>query len=171
MDCKEGIQSITEQMIDVLNRIDPVVYRQSLDLYDGASLGKHFRHIYDFYSCLIRGVGDGKVDYSSRKRESAIERQPKIAAQAFAKAATQLAEVSTDLHLKVLADFSADNNYNRQAYDSCFGREITFLHDHAVHHLAIVRMGLKQLNPEFSLSKQLGVAPSTIKYEATSSKK
>ena len=41
----QGVEHITRQMIGLLNRIEPVAYAQSLDIFDGSSIGKHFRHI------------------------------------------------------------------------------------------------------------------------------
>jgi hypothetical protein len=43
------------------------------------------------------------------------------------------------------------------------GREMVFVYDHAIHHLAIIRIGLQVHFPEVDVDVHLGVSPSTIK--------
>jgi hypothetical protein len=46
---------------------------------------------------------------------------------------------------------------------STLEREMVYLADHTVHHLALVRLGFEALLPGKQLDSTLGVAPSTIK--------
>lgn len=160
----QGVEQLTQQMIQILQRIDQAAYQQAVDLFDGSTVGKHFRHILDFYHCLLKGLPLGKVDYSDRTRNLQIENEPQIAARHFRNALNQLNELSMDDPIKVLSDFSDDDQTERISYASTIGREMAFIHDHAVHHLAIIKIGIKRINPNFPLNKHFGVAPSTIKF-------
>jgi hypothetical protein len=46
---------------------------------------------------------------------------------------------------------------------SSIGRELAYAHDHSVHHLSIIRMGLQQIGKAVSLDRNLGVAPSSVR--------
>jgi hypothetical protein len=64
----------------------------------------------------------------------------------------------------VKADFSADQRDARPIVQSSIGRELLFAYDHAVHHLAIIRIGIKAACPDVLLPASVGVAPATVKY-------
>jgi uncharacterized damage-inducible protein DinB len=160
----QGVQQITQQMIQILQKIDQGAYQQAIDIFDGSTVGKHFRHILDFYFCLIKGFNQGKIDYSDRSRNPRIEVEPQTAADHFSNALNQLHELTLDMPIIVMSDFSTSNEVERVSYTSTIGREMAFIHDHAVHHLAIIKMGIKRINPNFKLGAHFGVAPSTIKF-------
>ncbi|MEO0340153.1 MAG: hypothetical protein AAF242_13180 [Bacteroidota bacterium] len=162
----QGVEHITRQMVGLLDRIDPVAYAQSLDIFDGSSIGKHFRHIFDFYRCLAHGIENGAIDYSARQRNLQMESNPRVAATSFSDVINQLSTIPMEAQVKVLSDFSPEDDHNREAYISTLGRELFFIHDHAVHHLAIIKMGLKQAAPDLSIGEHFGVAPSTVKHNA-----
>lgn len=161
----EGVHQITRQMISLLERIPQSSYSRMLDIYDGSTIGKHFRHIFDFYRCLEAGLKAGQIDYSSRQRNQQLEEDPQVIARYFRDVAKQLNGYSMDTPLQVLSDFSCETEAGREYFDSTFGRELAFIHDHAVHHLAIIKMGLKQVEPAMNPGQEFGVAPSTIKYQ------
>ena len=68
--------------------------------------------------------------------------------------------------VKVKVDFSSDPLVTRPMVLSTVGRELMYAFDHATHHLAIIRIGLKECMPDLELDKDFGKAPSTIKFEA-----
>lgn len=160
----QGVEQLTQQMIQILQRIDQTAYQQAVDIYDGSTVGKHFRHVFDFYHCLIKGLAQGKVDYSDRTRNLQIEREPHTAAHHFNNALHQMNDLQMEASIQVLSDFSDNDQTERISYASTVGRELAFIYDHAVHHLAIIKMGIKIINPNFQLAQNFGVAPSTIKF-------
>lgn len=160
----QGVEHLTQQMIQILQRIDQKAYQQAVDIYDGSTIGKHFRHVFDFYQCLIKGLTQGKIDYSDRTRNLHIEREPQTAANHFSNVLCQMNDLKMEAPIEVLSDFSDDDQSERVSYTSTIGRELAFIHDHAVHHLAIIKMGIKVINPDFELAQNFGIAPSTIKF-------
>lgn len=160
----QGVEQLTQQMIQILQRMDQNAYQQAVDIYEGSSIGKHFRHILDFYNCLLKGLTLGKIDYSDRPRDLEIECAPLTAAHHFSNALHQLSDLNLDAPVSVLSDFSDDDQIERVCYSSTIGRELAFIYDHAVHHLAIIKMGIKRVHPEFQLAKNFGIAPSTVKF-------
>ena len=118
-------------------------------------MGKHFRHIHDFYACLLST--EGIVDYTQRDRDELIESIPSKALEAFGVIQVVLKKLTTK-PIKVIADFVKEEQ-DRSLVASSIDRELMFLHDHAVHHLAIIRIGIKAEFPEVVISNEVGVAP------------
>ncbi len=170
MDCKQGTNLIIEQMIELLGKVTPENYGQSLKLFNGSSIGQHFRHIIDFYSCLCRGVDDGRVDYAKRKRDVLVETDPFYAIEVFQKILENTAVLVEGEEIEVVADFSSELNTGRPIVQSTIARELMYAYDHAVHHLAMIKMGLKVVSPTLEVNKNIGVAPSTIKHWNSTSK-
>ena len=60
------------------------------------------------------------------------------------------------------------NEASERTYSS-IAREMQFLHTHTVHHMAIIKLILKQAG--VVIDEQLGVAPSTLKYQSEERKR
>ena len=166
MDCKTGTKNIITQVVNLLGALNQEQYARPLTIYNGSTLGQHFRHIFDFYQCLVNDVSAGKIDYARRERDSRIEQDPVYAKAAFLRVAEIIGSFEELSSLEVLADFSSDSSDGRPLVKSTVGRELMFAHDHAVHHIAIIKIGFQQAFPEIPIALEIGVAPSTIKYRA-----
>ncbi|MBK9491560.1 MAG: DinB family protein [Haliscomenobacter sp.] len=164
MNGKEGISNIVMQINDILIDIESNLYKMPLGIYNGSSIGQHFRHIYDFFRCLVYGAQENVVDYASRERDLQIEQDPRFALAAFHRELDYLLTLDEQMPLSVRADFSTQSDVGRPEYPSSVGRELMFVHDHAVHHLAMIKIGLQNEAPDLLKDKNFGVAPSTIKF-------
>ena len=151
-------------MTDLLGRIAGETYAQPLQLFNGSSIGQHFRHIVDFYGCLYRGVEEGRVDYAQRQRDTRIETEADYAAGVLNDFFEKIGAMDEAANVEVVADFSSELNETRPVVQSTVGREMMYAYDHAVHHLAMIKMGLKATSPSLEVDRNLGVAPSTVKH-------
>lgn len=165
MNCKEGNELMLRQIDALLEQVDPDIYARPLDLFGGSSVGQHIRHILNFYQAVLAGVERGMIDYSLRERDPRIEVDPGIARETFGAIATTLQGLDENYILPVLADFVPEKEALRPAVSSSVGRELMYAFDHAVHHLAIVKIGLRQAQPGLPLQEELGMAPSTLQYQ------
>ncbi len=163
MNCKEGAQHITGQITSLLAKIEEPHYAQPLEIFNGSTLGQHFRHILEFYRCLLHGVDAGVVDYAARERDPKIEQSPQAAKQAFQAVLQAIDQLNETQALAVKADFSTQTDVRPQVQSSV-GRELMYAYDHALHHLAIIKIGMQLNTPKVELDANLGVAPSTIKH-------
>jgi len=153
-----------QQIHDLLNQLDGAAYAKPIDLFKGGTLGQHFRHILDFYNCLVAGALFGEIDYAKRARNPLMETNIEVAKDSFQSILNKLMKLSEDQKLKIVTDFSIDENGERSIVMSSVGRELMYAYDHAIHHLAIIRMGIQTAFPEVVFSESLGVAPSTVKH-------
>jgi hypothetical protein len=165
MNCIEGNIRVLRQIGEVLSLMDAGSYACPLDLFSGSSIGQHMRHILNFYQSLLSGAGEGIVDYARRERDPRIETDPLFASNLLITIETSLPELDESLPLHVRADFLPDGGEKRPVVESSVGRELMYAFDHAVHHLAIVKIGLRVAMPGCAIPKELGVAPSTIQYQ------
>lgn len=164
MKCLSAVEEMINQIISLLNQIPDQDFNRSLEVYEDATLGKHFRHIYEFFDCLVNQCDGTEIDYGLRKREQSLENYTDIAKDRFLKLRDRLVELEEELPIEVYTDFK-DELGQRQTVKSTLGRELMYAYDHAVHHLAIVRIGLASLSPEISIDESLGVAASTIQHQ------
>lgn len=166
MQAKQAVLDIIQQINALLAQLEPHQYRKPLPEFDGGTLGQHFRHILEFFQCLEQGLPERMIDYASRKRNLLYEDNPALAARAFDDTAGIFDRCDDHTELTVRGEFGCET---RPTYQSSFGRELLFVYDHAIHHLAIINIGINCHYPEIRKDKDLGVSPSTIKARKISS--
>ncbi len=168
MNGSQGTKHMIGQINDLLCQLDDTAYAKPISLFKGGTLGQHFRHILDFYNCLVAGALLGELDYSKRARNPLMETKIEVAKDSFNAILDKLSQFSEEQRVKVVTDFSIDENGVRSVVISSVGRELMYAYDHAIHHLAIIRMGIQTAFPEVELCESLGVAPSTVKHSKQS---
>lgn len=164
MDAQKGTLLITDQISAVLQSLPQQAYCQPVSLFHGSTIGQHFRHILEFYTCLLEGCHAGYINYSSRQRNDAISENKQVALQIIESVASAIMRLDMQQMLQVESEFSDHSEEHKPAYASSVGRELQYAFDHAVHHLAIIRMGLEAHFPEIPVDADLGVAPSTLQH-------
>lgn len=138
-------------------------YCQSLEVFSGSSIGQHTRHIIEFLDCLSMQCDSGVINYDHRMRNKAIEDQPEMAVAALAAILERLQ--AHELKKKLTLAFTYDcTTESYETVDTTFERELVYNIEHAIHHLAIIKIGLKLIAPEINLPIDFGVAPSTVRY-------
>jgi hypothetical protein len=153
---------IIDQLIDLLNDLDSVVYKEALRPLHYSTVGQHVRHITEFYLCALKGYENGVIDYDARERNILIEIDKDFTVETLQNVKHQLQKLKSDALLILKSKFGGD-----EAMDipSSFFRELTYLIEHTIHHLAIIKIGLNEVYPEINISKNFGVAHSTIRYQ------
>jgi hypothetical protein len=153
---------IIDQLIDLLNDLDSVVYKEALRPLHYSTVGQHVRHITEFYLCALKGYENGMIDYDARERNILIEIDKDFTVETLQNVKHQLQKLKSDALLILKSKFGGD-----EAMDipSSFFRELTYLIEHTIHHLAIIKIGLNEVYPEINISKNFGVAHSTIRYQ------
>jgi uncharacterized damage-inducible protein DinB len=160
MNADNALLTIIKQINHVIAQLPPDGYNMPLAEFEGNTLGQHFRHILEFFQCLEDGIESGTIDYAARNRNPIYENKPDVATAAFEAFSHALSKFDMDQPVSVRAEFGSDD---RPCYDSTVGRELLFVYDHAIHHLAIIKIGLVCCFPHIEAKKDLGVSPSTIK--------
>ncbi len=161
MDCIKGNFIVIRQITDLLEALKDDQYASDLELFSGSTIGKHIRHIYDFYNIIVHANTNISLDYSNRVRDPLMEVSSSHARHAFHALNARLLLIDPHARIEVCTDFDIDENDCQVQVESTIGRELMYAYDHAVHHLAIVKMGIRTAFPEVEVPKTLGVASST----------
>jgi len=157
-----GALSVLEHLGIVLRTLSEDQYTLRMDLLGGHTIGQHARHILEFFECIVTGVSQGTVDYAARQRNGRLESEKKFALQMTDSIRLSMADFNPNMSLEVIADYSS----GQMTCQSSLGRELMFAHDHAIHHLAMLRMAINHHWPEIDLPEHFGLAPSTLRYKS-----
>ncbi len=158
---KERVGEIIFSLSNALQLCEPEQYYMPLPLLSGSTIGEHTRHIIEFFQCLQAGISSGQIDYGKRERNRRLETDKHFAIETFRHIYTLLPveEVSCVLQNETKSDLPA------LSVCSGYYRELIYSIEHAIHHMAIIKIGLKSLN--LNVEQDFGVAPSTLEYRAS----
>lgn len=151
--------AVLAQVDGILEQLDNEELMRGHALLFGSSIGQHLRHILEFYQCLLAAVHTGTFSYDRRMRDPAIETEVAAARASVAWSTRELVRLGMDQPLKMDADLPGVPLGTGAT--TTLRRELLYLADHGVHHLAMVRIALEQAFPHVVLPGQLGVAVST----------
>ena len=155
-----------QQSIDLIEKLTDELYCNNKNPHFKSSVGKHIRHILDFYDCFLNGWHE-KIDYDARKRDERFENDRRYGIQKIRETMDALNDLSavadkSDNRLLVKNDESSPGLDPSPFSFSTIERELQFLKFHAVHHFAIIAMILRIQG--FKLPDDFGVAVSTLQY-------
>lgn len=127
------------------------------------TVGKHFRHVLNFYDNLCDHA-DGVLDYDVRIRDPEVENRPASAIRLLVRIEEQLKlwKEGGTMPEEPLYIAIGDGERSFHRLESSLERELKFVLEHALHHYAIIAMVLH--SRDISLPHGFGIAPSTLKY-------
>ncbi len=162
----QSVEDVLLQGLELLDSVDSETYRRILGTPHTASIGKHYRHVLDHFTCLAHGLQENVINYDERHRNSMLESYIGIAKDATI---SLIEDLGGSKHLDPSAPcsvvYSVGYRDNEPLHmSSTVGREISYCVSHAIHHFAIIRLVCAELG--VSLPQQFGVAPSTLKHRA-----
>lgn len=154
--------NLLERISALIQTLEPHQYTGSPQILSGSTIAQHVRHIFEFYECLVSGSANGIVDYDQRKRDRQIEQDPAYTRERIAAMVALLrgAAARPDFPLSVRVTFGNES----VIVPSSFERELYYNIEHAVHHMAIIKMAVLLCCPEIALPADFGVADSTIRF-------
>ncbi len=152
---------IIQQLTDLLDDLEEAVYKEALSPLHQHSVGQHVRHITEFYLCLLKGYNTGFINYDARERDLRIEVDKVFALEVLNGVIDTLKTYHNNKTLQLQTAFGQEEAFE---ISTCFFRELTYLIEHTIHHLAIIKIGLNEVHPTILIAPNFGVAHSTIKH-------
>jgi len=152
-----------KEIKSLLQRIPAVLYTKEKELLSGSTIGQHFRHIIEFYTCLEKGLKTGIVSYDERERNVLLENHTAYSICIIDKISHFLSWIKDDCSLSLKGNYS-DNTEERTSFQSSLFRELAYALDHTVHHLAIIKIALQEEEDVIEIDENFGIAPSTIRF-------
>ena len=156
--------------LDALQRCAVVVDHLDTDQFAGliageSGVGPHLRHCVEHFVCLLDGLNGEVIDYDSRARDEELETNPDSFRQTLARVETALDGLDPKSLTRVVCVRQIPSEgADAVTVESTLARELLFLTNHTVHHIAIVRMLANALG--VTLPESLALAPSTATYRA-----
>lgn len=144
------------ELTNLLAAVDDATYRTSHALVDG-SMGTHVRHLLEFYQNFVAQWRSGTICYVERARCMELETSIEVAQHRTESIGAELTRVLAGKPLKV-------RHFGGATSQSCTTRELSYLLDHTVHHLALINV-LARL-ADVNLPEQFGFSASTVAHRA-----
>ncbi|OHC85859.1 MAG: hypothetical protein A2546_05150 [Sphingobacteriia bacterium RIFOXYD2_FULL_35_12] len=154
---------IISNIIQQLNRLTKLLHQLSESQYtqkiihlSNGTIGAHTRHIIELLQCTVNGYKINQVDYINRTRNLLLEKEPPLAIEA-------IAELIKNIHLedKVL---QMKTPFDANLISTTYYREIVYNEEHIIHHLALLKVALIELNLKL-VEESFGIAHSTLLYK------
>src|SRR5689334_999981 len=108
MKLQEVSVEIFGQLIAVTERLHQEEYTQSLGLLFNNSIGKHLRHIIEFYDLVLTSYDSGQLNYDLRNRDLTLENDKQVAIHKLRAMAVLMEAYPQDKKLQLEASYSAN---------------------------------------------------------------
>jgi hypothetical protein len=157
---------ILGQLTEMTNQLTDSDFVKPVESLGNSSIGQHLRHTLEFFICLEQGAEQGVINYDKRSHDKLIETDKNIALGAIAKITEFVQSHPENKSLKLEVGY----DLNREEYasvDTNVLRELVYNIEHAVHHMAIMKIGIREAAPYVKLPFDFGIAASTIRYKET----
>lgn len=169
MNISTACLQILDQLTHLVHQIDECDYVKSSEALSKSTIGQHLRHTLEFFICFQNGYDAGVVNYDKRAHDKLIESDKFIALGAIQKISDFVSGLSENKNLKLEVGYDlAKEEFVTVETNSM--RELVYNIEHAVHHMAIMKIGIREVAPYVTLPVDFGVAASTIRHKETAAK-
>ena len=149
-----------EEISELTNSLSSELYAKKFNYLSEATIGQHIRHILEFYIEFENGLTNRNINYDKRKRDLNLETNLSYCAKELNRIIEFINTINKDEAIEVVVNYSDEGD--DLLLKSSLYRELAFLVEHTVHHMAIFKPALILEN--ISISDTFGLAASTKKY-------
>jgi hypothetical protein len=169
MNALEACLQILNQLSNLVHQIDESDYIKPSDALSRSTVGQHLRHTLEFFLCLQNGYESGVVNYDKRAHDRLIESDKFIALGTIEKISEFVSSLRIERQLKLEVGYAATNDVF-ETVETNGMRELVYNIEHAVHHMAIIKIGIREVASYIELPPDFGIAASTLRYTQTAPK-
>lgn len=152
-------------LTDVIREAD---FRKPSIALSGSTVGQHLRHTLEFFLCLESGLESGCINYDKRGHDRIIETDLSVASETIKRITVFIQHLDLDLPLKLEVNYNVDREDN-VVLETTSARELVYNIEHAVHHMALIKIGVREVAPYVHLDNYFGIAASTIRHRENGS--
>ena len=164
MQLQQVSKSILDQLIFISEQLTDEGFRKPLSILSHNSIGKHIRHIVEFYDLLVIVSQLGEINYDMRSHDKVIEENRLMAIEKLSTLKLEIENISADHDLVLNANYSINEDTHLPIRTSLY-RALQYNIEHSIHHMAIIKMALLSDFELVTIPEGFGIAYSTIKYE------
>ncbi len=129
-----------------------------------ATIGQHLRHTLEFFIILKQGYEQGIVNYDKRVHNKVMELDKTVALSTIHQIQEFIIINQDDKSLLLEAGYLPDSE-DGVIIKSNYHRELVYNIEHAVHHMAIMKIGIKEVADYVVMPPDFGIAVSTLRYK------
>jgi hypothetical protein len=164
MQLVENCLVILDQLSHVTRQVKTPDFSMPSKALGGSTVGQHLRHTLEFFICLERGFEIGIVNYDNRQHDSFMETDKDFSLEVLARVKTFVSRTNGVRNLTLEVDHDRNGSLP-QLIDTNYQRELSYNIEHAVHHMAIMKIGLREVAPYVCIPEDFGIAASTIRHK------
>jgi uncharacterized damage-inducible protein DinB len=164
MQLKSTGQAILNQIHDLTSQLSDAEFAARLELLNGNTIGKHLRHIIEFFDLLVSGYESGIINYDQRKHDVHLETSTKTTLKKIEELKPSISRLSLGNEIFLEVNYT-NSDKEKETIKSSVGRELAYNIEHAIHHMAIIKIAIQTVFPKVKLSDHFGVAYSTVRYQ------
>lgn len=153
-----------DQLCHLLEQLNNANYSQPLNVLHNNTIGKHVRHVAEFYQTFLQGLATGIVNYDNRQRNIRLETDIAFTIEQLTQIKTALQHIDLNKPLQLSVAYTQDA---AQQIPTNPARELVYLIEHTIHHLAILRIAVDAHFSFVNLPNNFGIAYSTVKHQQT----
>ena len=165
------MKQLQESNIKIINQLSEFIeqfsnenYSKKLDILSGSSIGMHVRHILEFYSCFLENISNEEICYDSRQRQLVFEVDVQSTIDKFDQIKNQINSISSNNDICIASNTKNEEGQSVVIKSSLF-RELLYTLDHAIHHMALIKIGAKHAFDSIKIQPEFGIAPSTLRFQ------
>lgn len=166
MNINQACSNILSQLTEMVSQLTEQDFIKPVDALGNSTLGQHLRHTLEFFICLENGFEGGVINYDKRAHDKLIESDKFIALSVISKIDEFIKTHRQDKALRLEAAYDLDRE-EFVTIETNYLRELVYNIEHAVHHMAIMKIGIREAAPYVALAHNFGIAASTIRYQET----
>lgn len=163
MQLSQAANAILTQLLGVVEQMTEEDFRKPSRALN-ATVGQHLRHTLEFFICLEQGYDQGVVNYDKRIHNKAMENDRFIALHTIRQIQEFIHARLEDKALKLEVGYLPDSD-ECVTISTNYLRELVYNIEHAVHHMAIMKIGIREVADYISMPADFGIAVSTIRYK------
>jgi hypothetical protein len=148
------------ELKEILNQISDSDYPKPLTILENGTLGKHVRHILEFYQCLLFTNSENIICYDDRKRNLLLEDNVRYATDYI----DEIIDRIELIELNSLLSLKSKYEDAEILIETSLYRELIYNVEHTVHHLATIRIAISSELKYINLSNTFGYSESTIQF-------
>ncbi|HQQ95991.1 MAG TPA: DinB family protein [Cyclobacteriaceae bacterium] len=155
---------ILTQLEDVLQQVDAQEFVQASPALSESTIGQHTRHTLEFFVCLEQALPTGTVNYDQRAHDRTIEEDKEVALRLIKRLKTFIHQYPDNQPLRLEVGYERHSEAC-VSVETNYYRELAYNIEHAVHHMALVKIGLRDVAPRVTLPVGFGIAVSTLRHQ------
>lgn len=165
MNLKVAASDLLDQLEGIIDQISAEDFRKPLPILSDSSIGQHVRHTLEFFVCLMDASSAGVINYDKRKHDKFIQEDKKLALSVMKSIREFIDKTDNNTHLTLEMEYgTSDEEVETNFVPTNYERELAYNIEHAVHHMALMKVGILSTFEYMELPPYFGVASSTVRY-------